>query len=55
MKLFNVSVFDGWLKDEGGRVMIYVRDTIPRKIVEKESSPNDIEAIIIRHLKAVII
>ena len=31
----------------GGGVMVYIRDTIPSKILEKHSCPNDIECLFI--------
>ena len=31
----------------GGGVMVYIRDTIPSKILEKHSSPKDIECLFI--------
>ena len=37
--------FDG--NKYGGRVMIYIRDTIPSKILEKHSCPNNIECLFI--------
>ena len=31
--------------EHGGGVMVYIRDTIPSKILEKHSYPNDIECL----------
>ena len=32
-------------KKHGGGIMIYIRGTIPSKILEKHSCPNDIECL----------
>ena len=51
---FQISQFlmDGFFKSNkfeknkhGGEVMVYIRDTIPSKILEKHSCPNDIECL----------